>query len=198
MEYSNKYLDFVKALISGKICIFETDTVVGIACTVFSPIKNKNINININKIFEIKNRSKNKKLPWLISSKDMLYQYLNNKDELNKVDIDNLWPGSNSLILSTNNNVPKILSVNTETSSSIAFRIPAVKELCNAIKTINCPLACTSANISSENAVHYISEVNNSLLEKVDFVYTKTLYKGKNKKASTIIDCTGSSIKILR
>ena len=65
MLKSSKYLDFVENLKSGNICVFETDTVVGIGCRYFI---DGFVNDNVKKIFDIKNRSLDKPLPWLISS----------------------------------------------------------------------------------------------------------------------------------
>lgn len=61
MKQSNKYSDFTQALKAGKVCVFETDTVVGIACVLFV---DGNINLNsINKIYRIKQRDTSKSLP---------------------------------------------------------------------------------------------------------------------------------------
>ena len=60
MKLSSKYNDFIEYLNDGKLCLFETDTVVGVACTIISEGK---INNNIERIYNIKNRSQNKALP---------------------------------------------------------------------------------------------------------------------------------------
>lgn len=69
MKLSYKYNEFIEFLNTGKICLFETDTVVGVGCRIIYEGK---INNNIQRIFNIKNRSQDKALPWLISSKEML------------------------------------------------------------------------------------------------------------------------------
>lgn len=62
MQTSSNPSELIASLNKGKICIFETDTVVGIACT---PYLNNNtlLNDNINRIFNIKKRSLDKPLP---------------------------------------------------------------------------------------------------------------------------------------
>ena len=60
MKTSSKYTDFIKNLNEGNICLFETDTVVGIGCKIFHE---KQINNKIFDIFDIKKRSKNKPFP---------------------------------------------------------------------------------------------------------------------------------------
>lgn len=69
MKHSSKYSEFIENLNAGKICVFETDTVAGVACKIINDGK---VNINIERIYNIKNRNSNKALPWLISSKEML------------------------------------------------------------------------------------------------------------------------------
>lgn len=71
MKKSDKYNEFVEAVSEGKICIFETDTVVGLGCSIF--VDNK-LNKNFEKIYELKKRPKDKAFPWLISSVQMLEQ----------------------------------------------------------------------------------------------------------------------------
>lgn len=60
MKQSSKYSDLIEYLNDGKVCLFETDTVVGIGCKI---LKDSKTNENINRIYEIKNREKSKALP---------------------------------------------------------------------------------------------------------------------------------------
>lgn len=60
MISSSKNSEFLNHIKNGNICIFETDTVVGIGCSI---VKNNQLNKNIDEIFKIKKRSVEKKLP---------------------------------------------------------------------------------------------------------------------------------------
>lgn len=60
MQQSSKYPDLIKNLNEGKICLFETDTVVGIGCKI---LKEAKTNDNVQRIFDIKNRKADKALP---------------------------------------------------------------------------------------------------------------------------------------
>lgn len=196
MKRSNKYSELIENLNNGKVCLFETDTVVGIGCKI---IKDGCLNPNINRIFDIKSRSKNKTFPWLISSKKMLNEFAININEYNEKIIDEKWPGATTLIFECNNKVPEELSVKVdENTRSIAFRIPDSEELINAIDFVSCPIATTSANFSGKKPVFRINEVDEKLIEKVDFVYEKYFHKSKNVKPSEIISCLKNQPEIIR
>lgn len=200
IKSSDKYTDLVQNLNDGKICIFETDTVVGIACKIFLQNSSLNsINPNVKRIFNIKKRDLDKSLPWLISSKKMLLNYASNISNWANSVIEECWPGKTTLIFYSKENWPQTLSQNTNKKNTIAFRIPNCDEIINAINTINCPLACTSANFSGENALSDIREVNQKFLDKADFVYTHKLHTiNSNNKASRIISCLDKNLETIR
>lgn len=196
MKSSSKYSDFIEYLQAGKICLFETDTVVGIGCKIMCDGK---INSNIEKIFNIKKRNSNKTFPWLISSEKMLNEYATNINDFSKNLINEKWPGATTLIFEAKDRIPQEFSVKVDDKTrSLAFRIPDCEELINAIDFVSCPVATTSANISGKAPVFDINDVDNKLLERVDFVFTKHFHKTKNNQASQIISCLEKDPKILR
>lgn len=145
MIKSDKYEDFEKHLLNGDICIFETDTVVGIGCIQSSK--------KFSKIYKIKNRPLDKKIPVLVNNLDYIRQYTEH----------DLKKGAVTYIVNTGN-------------FTTAFRVPN-------IKIPNCLIACTSANISGEPAVSNIEDVSKDIIDKADFVYTKKVTsKGKSSK----------------
>ena len=60
MKMSSEYNQFIEKLNEGKLCLFETDTVVGLACTILCDGK---INNNIQRIYNVKKRNQSKALP---------------------------------------------------------------------------------------------------------------------------------------
>ena len=60
MKMSSEYNLFIEKLKEGKLCLFETDTVAGVACNILNEGK---VNNNIERIYNIKNRNLNKALP---------------------------------------------------------------------------------------------------------------------------------------
>lgn len=194
MLKSAEYLDFKKNLNAGNVCVFETDTVVGIGC--IAEFSNSQ---NINKIYKIKHRSKIKALPWLVSSKKMLENYVDKIPDVAKKYFNDKYLGKTTLIFKVNSKVNKMFGSQTEEGlHTVAFRIPKCNELIKVIDEINCPIACTSANISSEDPVQRINDVNKEILNRVDFVYEKTLNGSTACKASTVISFLDGKEKIIR
>lgn len=196
MESSSKYSDFFEAIQSGKICIFETDTVVGIGCKIISNNKN---NLNIDKIFKIKNREKSKSLPLLMSSIDMVNKFCNGISDYAIDFTKKYWPGNTTLILNSNKKIKNdLIQKKFNNKETIAIRIPDVDDIIKVIKEIDCPLACTSANFSGEPAVSKITNLSKEFLNKADFVYTKNLNKLYQNRPSQIISCVENKPFFLR
>ena len=96
-----------------------------------------------------------------------------------------------------NDRLPEGLGVNTaKDQHTVAFRVPNCEELINAIDFVGCPVACTSANLSGENAPKTLGDVCKKLLDQVDFVYEKK--QKPSGDPSQIISCTKTSPEILR
>lgn len=195
MKQSSKYSDFIEFLNDGKICVFETDTVVGIGCKIFN---DGIINSKVQEIFNIKKRKNTKTFPWLISSEKMLNEYTIKINKIGQNLINEKWPGATTLIFKVKNRVDDNLCVIKNNAKSIGFRIPNNEELINAIDFIGCPIIGTSANLSGKNPVSNIDKVDKNILEAADFVYTKKLHRGDNYKPSTIILCLEETPKVLR
>lgn len=173
--YSIKDIDLiVSALKQGKTVAFGTDTVFGLACIV----DNKEA---LNKIYKIKNRDINKKLPMMFSSIDMMDEYVNINIEARKL-INHFIKGPITYILN-----------NKDNSDTIACRIPDDLWIIELINKVGKPLYVTSANISNEAPLYKYEDVIN-ILKDVDVVVKKN---ADGKLSSTIVDGT-NNFKILR
>lgn len=173
--YSTKDIDLiVSALKQGKTVAFGTDTVFGLACIV----DNKEA---LDKIYKIKNRDINKKLPMMFSSIDMMDEYVNINIEARKL-INHFIKGPITYILN-----------NKDNSDTIACRIPDDLWIIELINKVGKPLYVTSANISNEAPLYKYEDVIN-ILKDVDVVVKKN---ADGKLSSTIVDGT-NSFKILR
>lgn len=159
-------------LLSGGVIIFPTDTVYGIAAS----IRSKK---GLKRIFNIKKRPKNKPLPVLISNrkqlKDLVYDIPKETEKL----IAKHWPGALTLIFKA------------KSGGTIGIRMPNHKELLSLIDECG-PLAATSANISGKTAPVTADEVK----IKADLLLDGG--KCKAKEASTVIDVSENTLKILR
>jgi L-threonylcarbamoyladenylate synthase len=170
----------------GKIGLFPTDTVWGIC----SRMDNK---ASVERVFEIKNREKNK--PFLILASDIAqvqkYVNIDNPDVLKIT--EKYWPGPLTIIF--NAKKESVLSAVRAGGETIAARIPDYNELAEIISEVGTPLIAPSANISGENPPVYFDEIDGRIINAVDFIVQGEC---KMKEPSTIIDCTQSEKKIVR
>jgi len=166
-----------KAIQAGKLVVFPTETVYGIAANALDQTA-------INKLCEIKNRPKEKPLTWHIAEISQL------KDSINEtpVGLDNLleafWPG------------PLTVIVKTKNGEKQGFRMPDHPVALALIRHCNVPLVAPSANLSGEKPPTTAEEA----LKALDGVVDLVLDAGKTalKRESTVIDMTQTPPKVLR
>ena len=127
-----------KIVKEGGIIVFPTDTVYGIGC---DPYNKK----SVEKIYQIKGRSKNKPLPLLTYSLDEASKIVNFDKESKKI-ANKFWPGPLTLILKLTDQKLRE-SLNLE--EKIAVRVPKNQCVLNLLKNSKF-LVGTSANISGE------------------------------------------------
>lgn len=146
---------------NGGIGIFPTDTVYGIGCDF------QNIT-SLKKIFEIKERNFNKPINILVSNKEMINKLVKDINPIEKILIDNFWPGPFTIIFNKTSLVPDIL---TSGLNTVGIRMPKNKICLDLIDEFGSPLATSSANISNENPTSVIDEnLIKNFENKVDFI----------------------------
>ena len=181
---SKDYKKIVEDLLKGEVVGFPTETVYGLAIVY-------NSKEAFDKIYQIKQRSITKPISAMVANKEVLKNIAVVDKRASQV-VDNLMPGSITVILPAKDNLLEHVTFNLNT---IGVRIPTNETALRILSEINIPLLVTSANISNEP----------SLLKAKD-VYTK--FNGKiaslidedaiNGVASTVVDLTKKPIKILR
>lgn len=176
--------ELINILKNGKIAIIPTDTTYGI---VGDATKDE----VVKKIFQIKKRNLNKGMPILVSNKEMLKKYVTNITNLENTIIDKYTPGKLSILLPKNDKISKYISPN----SYVAIRIPNDKFLYELLTELNIPIVATSANISGNDVISSLDELDNELKDNIDYIYDK----GKlNTIPSTLIKIENNKIIILR
>lgn len=176
IEYKKEDIELIKEdLLNSKIVAFPTDTVFGLGCF-------KGDEKAIEKIYEAKNRSIDKKLPMMVCDYEMLSKYCEVSEEI-KILLDKFTPGPITLIM-------KYLNSN----ETVAVRIPNDEWILKLIKELDKPLLVTSANISGSGSLIKYEDVVSQIGDKVDGI---VLDDAKGEKASTIVDCL-NNYKILR
>lgn len=170
-----------KLIIKGGIVVYPTDTCYGIGCdaTNSSAVK---------KIFKIKGREKDKPLPLIAPSIDMIEKYVFMDDRA--IRLFNQFPGISIALRKKGKMIPDI--VNKE---KLAFRIPA-NDICKKLSELSGkPLISTSANRSGDPSPYSIDELKVSLKESINeidlFIDSGILDKNP---PSTIVDLVEGKI----
>ena len=128
------------AIKKGGTVVFPTDTVYGIGCDPF----NKN---SVDKIYQIKQRDKNKPFPVLTFSADFASE-IAEFDEVSKKIVEKFWPGPLTLILKLKE---EKLKESLGIEDKIAIRVPNNQCLLEILKNVKF-LIGTSANLSGQGS----------------------------------------------
>lgn len=170
---------------SGELVISPTDTVYGI----MGDALNEEV---IKKVYEAKKRSYSKPLILLMDSYEMIKQYTSQINEVEDKIIRNFLPGLVTIILKKNERVSELI---TGGGDYVGIRIPNNKELLAIIKKLGRPVISTSANISDEEVITSVTEIDDHLLEYISYVEDGGVIKAES---STIVKVEDKEIKILR
>ena len=179
--------EIVEQLKEGKTMLYPTDTILGLGCSA----KNEEA---IQKIYDIKNRPSSKSLIILVDSPKMLQDIVEVPElawdlmEFNEKPItiiyDNPKGLPNSLVAEDN---------------SIAIRMTDDLFCKKIIGKLGGPIVSTSANLSGEPSPKVFSEVNPTILERVDFYPEETKTFVPQFTASTIIKLgLDNEVKVIR
>ncbi len=158
-----------------QILLYPTDTVWGIGCDATSEEA-------VSKIFKIKQRSESKSLIILVDGIEMLQKYV---PEIPITLIDLVKKTSKPTTIIYNN--PKGLANNVVASdNTVAVRI-VQNEFCRKlISAFGKPIVSTSANSSGDTTPKSFKEINQSILDSVDYV-VDLQREEVNDKSSTIL-----------
>ena len=169
---------------AGKLIVFPTDTLYGLACDPTNPAA-------LRDIYAAKSRSTLKALPVLIGTLEQLDQLVENIPPQAQRLMERFWPGALTLVLPKQAHLPSELTP----YPGLAVRMPNHPFALELLQALG-PLAVTSANLSDQTNPQTAQEVFAQLTGRVDLI----LDGGKLKigQASTIVDCTGAEPVLLR
>lgn len=172
---NNEIANSLTILKSGKTLLYPTDTVWGIGCDATSAIA-------VQKIFEIKQRPEQKSLIVLVDGVEMLKKYIQNIPS-NLLALLKTIKKPTSIIYSN----PVGLAKNVVAKdATVAIRI-VQNEFCRElIKQFGKPIVSTSANISGEKTPQSFKEIDELILESVDYI-VNLHSQDENTKPSTIL-----------
>jgi sua5/yciO/yrdC/ywlC family protein len=139
----------------SKIILFPTDTVYGIGSL---PIQSE-----IQRLYDIKKREKNKKIIALVSSKEKVFEIFEYSSFI-KFLVDKLFPGEVTLI----SKAKKDFLDKTGYIGDIGVRMPSNRLAQELIESQGGILMTTSANLSGDPTPKSFSEIKKEILERVD------------------------------
>ncbi len=175
------------ALLDQGVAVIPTDSVYGIACCVSDDTT------AYRRIYSIKNRPEDMKLPWLISDLDQLDLWGFDIPPIAHRLAERFWPGAMTLVVKASD---KVSDAHKAEDGSVALRIPNSNFVRDVIRFMDKPIAATSANLHGFPSAVSGSDLDPKLLERVDIVVDA----GVSPVAieSTIVDCTKTTPIIVR
>lgn len=174
----------VKALARGQLVVVPTDTVYGLAADPFRTGAT-------DRVFAVKRRSRDMELPVLVADVDDAVALADGVPEIARRLMARFWPGALTIVLPRRADLEADLGSDDAT---IGVRCPdhvVPRTLCRAVG----PLATTSANISGQETPATASEVAALFGDAVALVLDAGSCEGS---PSTVVDCTGPDVKLLR
>jgi len=188
MIFEEDIKESLNTLRNGGVILYPTDTVWGLGCDATNQSA-------VDKIFNIKSRDQGKSLLLLVCSEQMIDRYVNEIPEiacqLNEVTdtpLTIIYPGGKNLATGV-----------CADDGSVGIRI-CQEEFCNElIKRFRKPIVSTSANFSGKPSPGNFDEIDESLIEKVNYVVKYRQDDRQKHTASPVIKIgSNGTIQIIR
>lgn len=179
----------IATLKAGGLVVFPCDTVYGL----LADAKSED---GVKRLIEFKNRPPGKPISLFVADLEMAKQYV----ELSATQeylLHSLLPGPYTIVLPSKHLVRPELEAEDGT---LGIRIPLHKEIQELTLRFGSPITATSANLASTPPHYSSSSFLNSLPEKKKESISLLVDGGKlpHNKPSTVVDLSGSSVRVLR
>lgn len=165
-----------KILQEGGIILYPTDTIWGIGCDATNTEA-------VQKIYQLKQRDEAKSMIILLDTENKLESYVS---EVNPLAYDLIEYAENPLTLimpGAKNISPALIAVD----GSIAIRVTSSQFCQQLIQRLRKPLVSTSANISGKPSPQYFSQIDQEIIDGVDYVVDIDQHSKEIKNPSTIM-----------
>ncbi|WP_420629790.1 L-threonylcarbamoyladenylate synthase [Candidatus Leptofilum sp.] len=170
---------------SGNLIVIPTDTLYGVACDAFNPEA-------VRAIYAAKQRPYSKPIPILLADHSDLLRVVRHVPPIAQAFIHQYWPGPLTILLPKHPDLPDEISNN----DGVAVRIPNNEVGRAIIRAAGGALAVTSANLTGQEPAETAVDAQNKLAGWVTAVADDG--PAPHGAASTILDCTGYELKVLR
>ncbi|MCP2519319.1 L-threonylcarbamoyladenylate synthase [SCandidatus Aminicenantes bacterium Aminicenantia_JdfR_composite] len=170
----------------GKIIVYPTETFYGLGANPF----NREAVI---RIYHLKRREFGKPLPIVIHEKSQVEELAYDIPEIFYRITERFWPGPLTIVLKSKEIFPEEM---IGEGGTIGMRLPDFEWLRRLIEKTGFPIIATSANISGGREISSPIELTKIFYGEVDLIVDGGNTPGK--RPSTVIDLTGSRLKIIR
>jgi L-threonylcarbamoyladenylate synthase len=173
---------------SGEVLGMPTDTFYGLAADPF------NLRA-VEKVYEIKTRSRHKPLSLLISSVEQAEELAKDLQDEFYALARKFWPGPLTIIVKAGSKLPLKVTANT---GNVAIRVPNAKIPLAVVTAAAIPVTATSANLSGAAECTSAEQVRDQLHGRINIIVDGGT--SPRDVASTIVDLTddGARWKVIR
>ncbi|MBU0991863.1 MAG: threonylcarbamoyl-AMP synthase [Proteobacteria bacterium] len=170
-------LKVAKILKEGGIIAYPTDTYYGIGCD----IMNKKA---IEKVYQIKNRSKSKPFSFICSNLKHISHYAKVSNSSYRT-LKRLLPGPYTFILEGSKLVPKIMLTKRKTAG---IRVPAHNVCLALVEALGNPIISTTATTLNRTIISDPSLIEDEFKQNIDVVVDSGPVNGKPSSVISLID----------
>lgn len=163
---------------AGEVLGMPTDTFYGLAADPF------NLRA-VDRVYEIKSRSRHKPLSLLIESVEQAEELARPLPEEFAALARKFWPGPLTIIVKASSRLPLKVTANT---GNVALRIPNSRISLAVVQAAQIPITATSANLSGEAECTTALAVRDQLQDRISIIVDGGT--SPREVASTIIDLT--------
>src|SRR5882672_11247219 len=163
---------------AGEVLGMPTDTFYGLAADPF------NLRA-VDRVYDIKTRSRHKPLSLLIESVDQAEELAKALPEEFYALARRFWPGPLTIIVKAASRLPLKVTANT---GNVALRVPNAKIPLEVVRAAAIPITATSANLSGETECTTALAVRDQLQDRISIIVDGGT--SPREVASTIVDLT--------
>jgi L-threonylcarbamoyladenylate synthase len=179
----------LECLQAGGVIVFPTETSYGIGCDATNDSA-------VARVFVIKDRPEDKGAPLIIPDNESAKLYIQVSDVVQKL-INAHWPGALNIIGQIADGSPVSSRCSQDNSQSV--RVSSHPFCSTLARRFGKPIVASSANISGQDAIYSISEVNRVFSDRPD--KPDCIINGGDLPilpASTTVKVVGNNIEIVR
>ncbi len=177
--------DIADDIREGRLVIYPTETVYGLG-------GNASDDEAAEKVFEVKQRSRDKPISIAVNDLSMTYYACKVTKDVERL-IHEFLPGPLTIVAEKRPSISDVLSADTD---KIGIRIPDHSIARDIIDLVRRPITTTSANISGGDAPVNVEEAIDQIGSDVELAVDAGTCE--LKESSTVVDVTGDKVELIR